>query len=131
MYLVETLTALGEVDEAMEVADSTLRFYNSQWTRFAEPNMLRLRGAALQKRGDLDGAERDYRRALAMAREDQSRPYELRAATSLAALLEMQPEGATARSELAGILNQLRDEPEIADSAMAKELLRRHGAYSI
>jgi tRNA A-37 threonylcarbamoyl transferase component Bud32/tetratricopeptide (TPR) repeat protein len=86
MYLVEALLALGELDEALAIADQGLAFYASHWTRFAEPEMIRLRGVVLENRGDLDAAETHFERALAVALGDGSNAYASRAAMSLEAL---------------------------------------------
>jgi tetratricopeptide (TPR) repeat protein len=84
MYLVEALIELGEIDEALAVADQGLAFYQERWTRFAEPNMLRLRGIALEASGENEGAREEFERAIQTAQRDGSRAYEQRAKTSLA-----------------------------------------------
>jgi tetratricopeptide (TPR) repeat protein len=84
MYLVEALIALGEIDEALVVADQGLAFYKDRWTRFAEPNMCRLRGIALERRGETETAREQFKRAIEAAQRDGSRAYEMRAKMSLA-----------------------------------------------
>lgn len=86
-YLAEALLACGEIDEALATADLGLEQYRTHWTRFSEPDMVRLRGQALEARGDDDGAAREYRRAIEIARADEGLWFEIRAATALARLL--------------------------------------------
>jgi len=115
MYLVEALTALGETDEALAVADEGLAIYQAHWTRFAEPNMVRLRGAVLEARGDDAGAEAEYRRAIKIAQADEGLTFELRAATSLAKLLARQGGRPGANTDLSAVLGQIREGLETSD----------------
>jgi ATP/maltotriose-dependent transcriptional regulator MalT len=124
MYLVEALTACGESDEALAVSDEALVLYASHWTRFPEPNMVRLRGAVLETRGDDDGAEQEYRRAMRLAAADEGRSFELRAATSLARLLRRQGDRTGAVAELSRVHDGFSEGFETGDLRAAGELRR-------
>lgn len=77
--------ALDHVDEALSVTDEGLAYVERNDERWAESELLRLRGQLLGMRGaDPDRAEDCLQRALEVAREQQAKAYELRAATALA-----------------------------------------------
>jgi len=68
---------LGLVDEAIQMAEATSE-------RFFEAELYRLRGKILRSLGKKGEAEAELQRALTIARQQQARWWELRAATDLA-----------------------------------------------
>jgi class 3 adenylate cyclase/tetratricopeptide (TPR) repeat protein len=87
------------------------------------PELDRLKGELLFKVGDADDAESCLRRALEAAHAQSARLLELRAAMSLARLLEAQGRRKEAKELLAPIYFQFDDGLEIADLRNAKDWL--------
>jgi len=87
------------------------------------PELDRLKGDLLFKIGDADGAESCLRRALEAARAQGARLLELRAAMSLAKLLEARGRRGEAEGVLAPIYFQFDDGLELADLRNAKNWL--------
>jgi predicted ATPase len=93
--------------------------------RYAEPELHRLRGIVLERRGaDSAAVEACYRRALKAARQRGAKAWELRAAVSLARCLHAQGLGKDARAELAGAISGLAPLSEGRDFADALQQLQ-------
>jgi predicted ATPase len=84
---------LARLAEAAELVETTQE-------RWAEPEVHRLRGALLQSLSEYAAAEDSYYQALAVARRQSAKLWELRAATSLASLWCDQGKRAEARDLL-------------------------------
>jgi tetratricopeptide (TPR) repeat protein len=79
----DVASALTLLDEALDQID------RPGWQeRFALSNILRIRACALQQAGQSGEAETTFQKALAVARGQQAKSWELRAATSYALLLK-------------------------------------------
>ena len=85
----------------------------------------RLRGDLMCRlpRPDPDGAERSFRAALSIAREQGTKGFELRAATSLARLLRDHGRREEARQLLAPVYDWFTEGFDTADLKDAKALL--------
>jgi len=95
--------------------------------RYVEAEVHRLRGDLLNATGDRSAAEQSYRQALAVAKRQSAKPWELRAATSLARLWRDQSKRTEARDLLApvyGWFSEGFDTPVLQD---AKALLDQLG----
>jgi len=90
---VEALNCLAEAGQIIETTDD----------RYSEANMHWLRGDLLTATGDLVAAEQSYHQALAIAKRQSAKLFELRAATSLARLCRDQGKRIEARDLLAPI----------------------------
>jgi predicted ATPase len=117
----EVEAATGAVDEALEIAtrDRSL---------FYEPELLRLRAATLQRTGGddaLDEAEAALREAVDIARHQDSRSLELRAATALLKLCRDRGRGSEARAALAAVYESFDEGFDSHDLRTAAELLGR------
>jgi tetratricopeptide (TPR) repeat protein len=88
--------ALGHVGKARQLADETQEL-------LAQAETLRLRGDLLLATGDAATAEASYREALALARRQSAKLWELRTATSLARFWQDQGKRTEARDLLAPI----------------------------
>jgi class 3 adenylate cyclase/tetratricopeptide (TPR) repeat protein len=95
----------GEVDEALELLDRALEKSNATDERWIEAEIHRLKGQWLLAHHPtrLAEVESSYQRALAIARGQQAKLLELRAATSLARLWRDQSKRTEARDLLAPI----------------------------
>jgi tetratricopeptide (TPR) repeat protein len=83
--LAEALGRLGDSGRGLEALDMIPELHR---TIIFAPEIERVRGALLLERGEPGEAEPCFRRALELARQRQERSLELRAATSLARLLD-------------------------------------------
>lgn len=115
--LADALLELGDADGGLRAADDGLRHAGDPAESFYGAELLRLRGELRLRRGDEAGRE-DLRRAVAVARSQQSRSLELRAATSV-----VRHDGAGARAELATIVERFDEGRDTVDVVQARALL--------
>jgi adenylate cyclase len=108
--------ALGLLGEALSVGEATRE-------RLTLAEVLRARGELLWEVGDDPGAERDFQRALEIARGQEARSWELRAATSLARLWHEQGRTAEAWAMLEPVYGWFTEGIDTGDLREAKELL--------
>jgi predicted ATPase len=112
---------LAQISEAERLAEAT----QVKWV-LAET--LRLRGDLLAQTDDRTAAEASYRDGIALAKRQDSKLFELRAATSLARLWGEQGRRAEARELLAPIYGWFTEGFDTADLKDAKALLESFGA---
>jgi predicted ATPase len=93
--------------------------------RYQEAEIHRLKGELLLQRSVADApqAEEAFQQALAVARRQQARSWELRAATSLARLWQQQGKRAAAYDVLAPIYGWFTEDLDLADFREARALL--------
>jgi hypothetical protein len=103
--LAEAHLHLGQTEAGLRAADAALVAAARSDERYFEAELHRLRGALLLGGPDPDraGAEEAFQRALAIARRQQARFLELRAARSLSALWAAAGRRADARALLDGV----------------------------
>ncbi|MEQ9332228.1 adenylate/guanylate cyclase domain-containing protein [Thalassobaculum sp.] len=105
----EPVAALGLLSEALELAEAT-------GERWWQAELHRLTGACTIERGGTDAEAADcFRRALDVARHQQARSLELRAATSLVRLTAGEAERALL-AELLGSFTEGFDTPDLAEA---------------
>jgi predicted ATPase len=109
------------LDDALQIAART----GERWFA-AELN--RLKGQILLRQGHFKGAEELYRKALSIAREQEAKLWELRAAVSLARLCRGQGRPTEARDLLAPIYGWFTEGFDTPDLKDAKALLAELGA---
>ncbi len=87
-FIAIALSRMGRFDEALKAIDESFSFTERTGQHYYEAELHRLKGELLLARNPSDGAraERSFRSAIDIAREQQARSWELRAATSLARL---------------------------------------------
>ena len=109
---------LSAVREALDETEATA-------ARFYEAELNRLEGELLlaSKEPDEKRAEASFRKAIAIARGQGAKSFELRAATSLARLLVRQGKREEARALLAPIYGSFTEGFDTADLKEAKGLL--------
>jgi predicted ATPase len=111
------LNFLAEQAQVMETGDE----------RCNEAGLHRLRGDLLYANGNSEAAERAYHQALAIAIQQSAKPFELRAATSLARLWRDQGKHTEGHDLLAPIYNWFTegfDTPVLQDAkALLDELM--------
>jgi predicted ATPase len=123
--LVEALAFAGKIEEALATLDNALARAavsgESGWS--AEIHRLRGELTARLPHPDPAKAEESFRTALAIAREQGTRGYELRAATGLARLWREQGRRTAARELLAPVYGWFTEGFDTADLKEAKALL--------
>ena len=103
MRLAEAHVRLGRPVEGLNCLVQATQIIETTDERADEAELHRVRGDLLDATGDRAGAEQSYHQALAVARRQSARLFELRAATSLARLLRDQGKRTEARDLLAPI----------------------------
>lgn len=123
--LGEALALSGDIDAGLAHVDEMLeQIARPGWQeRSFLAEILRLKGWMLSLKGDFAGAERNYVAALAWAREQQAKSWELRTATSLARLWQAQRKAKEARDLLAPIYGWFTEGFDTKDLIEAKALL--------
>jgi predicted ATPase len=113
-------SALALIDRGLAIADETGK-------HFTDPYLHRLRGDILLKRDPANpaSAEGAYRTAIAIAKEQGARGYELLASLSLAKLYQLTGRPADAYAVLAPGLEGFSPTPEMPQIAEAQALLER------
>ena len=99
------------------------RFARPSEVHYHDVELHHLRGGSLLQQGDVDEAERCFRRALEIAREQKAKSYELGVATSLARLLLGRGERDGARALLAPVYDWFTEGFDTKDLKDAKALL--------
>jgi predicted ATPase len=123
--LAEALALAGKVDEGLAVLDEALANSAASGQKGTDAELHRLRGELARRspRSDPAEAEASFRTALAIARKQGTRGYELRAATSLARMWGEQGRRGEARDLLAPLYGSFTEGFDTADLKDAKALL--------
>ncbi len=116
---------MGQVEEGLKIADEALALVRRGGERNDEAEHYRIKGELLRMLAvpDEQQAEACFQQALDIARQQQAKSWELRAATSLARLWQQQGKRAEARALLAEVYNWFTEGFETADLQEAKALL--------
>jgi predicted ATPase len=123
--LAEAHGTLGEPEEGLTVLTEALTLTETTGGRWCEPELYRLQGELLlQCSSDNQGeAEIGFYHAMTIARSQQAKSFELRAATSLARLWQQQGKRQEAHDLLASVYNWFTEGFDTADLKDAKALL--------
>jgi serine phosphatase RsbU (regulator of sigma subunit) len=129
--LAEGCLLAGRFAEAHAALDEALELVEKNDERFQEAELYRLKGElALTESGDRTLAEDCFRRAIQTAQRQQSKGWELRAATSLARLWQKQgrcEEALRVLSAAHGSFTEGLTTPDLADASLLLENLRDEG----
>jgi len=119
------LAATGRIDEALETIDEALRLVEKSQDRWWHPELHRLRGELMLRlpRDQVTAAEAAFNEALDIARAQQAKSWELRAAMSLAQLWCKAGKIGEGRSLLEGVYGWFTEGFETADLREAAALL--------
>jgi tetratricopeptide (TPR) repeat protein len=121
--LSEALARQGEHEAALAAAREGLEVREKTGGRQWEPELQRLAGIALSGLNRLEDAERAFQEALRVARTQQAKAYELRAAMSLARLWGERGRRTDAREVLAPVYTWFTEGFDTVDLKEAKKLL--------
>jgi class 3 adenylate cyclase/tetratricopeptide (TPR) repeat protein len=117
---------LGSPVEALRCLDEAQRFAEATNERREDAELCRLRGDLLVSTGDPGAAEQYYHKALAIARQQSTKLFELRAATSLARLWRDQrkrTEGHDLLAPIYGWFTEGFDTPVLQDAKSVLNIL--------
>jgi predicted ATPase len=123
--LAEAYETMGQPAEGLRTLTEALTLVDKTGERWYEPELYRLKGALLlQQSSDHQAeAERCFHHALDIARNQQAKSLELRAATSLARLWQRQGKRDEARQVLGDVYSWFTEGCDTADLQSAKALL--------
>src|SRR6516162_5308693 len=113
----------GQIDEAVTLLDEALQMADRTGERWFEAELNRHKGRLLLRQGRIHAAKELYHRALAFAREQQAKLWELRAATNLARLRRDRGQRVKARDLLAPVYGWFTEGFDTPDLKDAKALL--------
>jgi adenylate cyclase len=118
--------SVGRYDSALETLGEALRMARETGELVWEPELLRLEGEIrlADEPRDVGRALGCFDRAIAIARREQSRSWELRAAVSLARVLAAKGERDDARRRLADVYSGFTEGFDTADLSEAQSVLK-------
>ncbi|PBB24066.1 MULTISPECIES: AAA family ATPase [unclassified Mesorhizobium] len=121
--LCDLLLRAGRIEDASQMLDDvdTLIFHTDEASYLAE--CIRLRGQIAADRSDLTGAAHLFETAIATARRQQARLFELRAATQLAPVLARQGRVHEAATRLQAVVHRFNTRYPIVDLIAAQRAL--------
>jgi predicted ATPase len=122
-FIAEAHFRAGEFDDALTTLDGADQTAVAAGDCHYQAELYRLRGAVLAATGDRAEAASWFQQAIDMARSQQAKSLELRAATSLARLWQAQGKRAQAHDLLAPVYGWFTEGFETADLKDAKALL--------
>jgi tetratricopeptide (TPR) repeat protein len=133
MVLAQSYARAGQVDQGLEALDEALAWMERSGVATMQAEAYRLRGELLlagqpRRAETVAAAEESFREAIAVARQQEARWWELRAAASLVRLLQKadtaKPESRTeARQMLAAVYGWFSEGFDTRDLQEARELL--------
>jgi predicted ATPase len=126
-YYIALLTTAceiaGQFEEALALLDDALQIVERTGERWYAAELNRHKGQLLLRQWHTEAAEELYRKALSIAREQEAKMWELRAAASLARLWRNQGRRAEARDLLAPVYGWFTEGFDMPDLKEAKALL--------
>jgi predicted ATPase len=124
-YLARANAEIGQPDDAMRCIGEAMAAVETAKERWCEAEVNRIAGeiALLSSEPDLAKAEAYFERALAVAREQQAKSWELRAAMSMARLWRDQGRRPQARDILAPVYGWFTEDFGTLDMKQARAML--------
>jgi predicted ATPase len=123
--LADVSAHLGRMEEGLQALTEAFTLMEQQEERYWEAEICRLRGVLLLRQPGTPQAEAEtwLQRALDVARRQEAKALELRAATSLSRLWQQQGKQAEARALLAPVYTWFTEGFDTEDLQQAKALL--------
>jgi class 3 adenylate cyclase/tetratricopeptide (TPR) repeat protein len=124
-WLAESQLQLGELGAAESSLQRSFEIMKETGEGWAEPEVYRVRAEAILRKpsADVPAAQRHFEQAIAIARRQRSKWWELRATAGLARLLATQRRRGEAHAMLADIYGSFTEGFDSADLTDAKALL--------
>jgi predicted ATPase len=123
--LADALCNEKRADEGLAAVEEGMGEVKRWGQSYSESELHRLRGQLLLSQGDAANAEGSFRQAIAVARRQSARSFELRAALGLARLLDSREGGEQARAELEKVCDWFTEGFDTADLVEARALLAK------
>jgi len=123
--LAEALAGEGRTREGLALVDEGLALVEQTSERLFEAELHRLRGELLTRADAADEAEVCFRRAIDVARKQEARSLELRAASSMVRAATKKKQQADARAQLSETIGWFTEGFETRDLREARALLDR------
>ena len=125
LYLARAYAELGQFDDAWRCIGEAMTAVETTKERWCEAEVNRMAGEIALKSPEPDAAKAEayFERALAVARQQQAKSWELRAAMSLARLWRDQGKPQQARELLAPVYGWFTEGFDTLDLKEAKALL--------
>jgi len=117
----------GQVEDALTLLDEALQVVGRTGERWFAAELYRHKGQLRLRQGDSEAAAELYRKALGIAREQEAKLWELRAAVSLARLRRDQGRHTEAHDLLAPVYGWFTEGFDTPDLKEAKALLDQLG----
>jgi hypothetical protein len=114
----------GHYDVTLDLAENLIRWGRASQETYMISNLLRIKGLCLRARGEHPAAEASLREAVDVARHQNAKLLELRAAVELCELLQERGRGAEARHLLAPLLQWFTEGFDVPVFLRAQALLR-------
>ena len=121
--LAEACNRLGRTTEGLSYLTEAEQIIETTNDAFYEAELHRVRGDLLNANGDVAGAELSYQQAIAVAKRQSAKMFELRASTTLARLWRDQGKRQEARELLAPVYGWFTEGFDTLDLKEAKALL--------
>jgi predicted ATPase/DNA-binding winged helix-turn-helix (wHTH) protein len=124
--MAEALRQAGRIGEGLAVIEGAIKRSQSDEELWATAELLRIKGELMRTQGTPEAsaaAEDQFRQALELSRQQGALSWELRAATSLARLLNDQGRSAEASGLLQPVYDRFTEGFDTADLKAAKALL--------
>ena len=122
-HLAAAHASIGALEDGLGLLDEAIVTVEQTQERLFEAELHRLRGEVLLGLGMTGDGEAALLRALAVARQQDARMWELRAATSLARLWDRQGRRTEARDLLAPVQGWFTEGFDTSDLSDAKAML--------
>jgi predicted ATPase len=113
----------GNLAEGLATLTGALAFVEETGERYCEAELCRMQGELLLMQGKAIGAEASFQRAIEVARRQQAKSWELRAATSLTRLWQKQGKVSEAQQLLEPIYGWFTEGLDMPDLQEARALL--------
>ncbi|HXO91044.1 MAG TPA: AAA family ATPase [Stellaceae bacterium] len=126
--LAKACESAGQFEESLTLSDEALQLVEETEERWLAAELNRHKGRLLLRQGHSEAAEELYRKALSIAKEQEAKLWELRAAVSLARLRRDQGRRAEARDLLAPVYSWFTegfDSPDLKDAKALLDTLGR------
>ena len=121
--LADAYRIAGKYEDARRVIETCFFEIEGKNVRFAEAETHRVHGEIMLAEGDEDGSENAFRKSVDVARKEQARSWELRAAISYARLKREQGRSEEAKTLLSGVYDCFTEGFDTTDLNDAKALL--------
>jgi hypothetical protein len=122
MHVAVANAELGEVETGLDILDELIAGTGQSGQHWLDAELHRVRGKLLSRHGG-SSAEDALKRALEIARHQQTRTFELRSALELARLHEANDRANAISAVLAPVLAEFEAEQSLPEFVEAKELL--------